>query len=101
MSSLYFYHIPLDIVFVVRGPQLLKFMHFKNGCSEGNIQWQLVQVNRGEEVSNALILSQTQEVLLSIKGEGQRWSEGDKALLIFRGWVQRGGPGGDRGDGSR
>lgn len=50
----------------------------------------MVQVNRTEEVSDALILSQVQDIFLPIKREGQRWSEGDKALLIFR-WGLEGG----------
>ncbi len=87
---------PLDILFVAGWPLPPKLLYFQSGCSEkGYIQGQLFQVNRGEEVSDALILSQAQEVLPPIKREGQRRSEGDKALLIFRGGFGGGGHGGD------
>lgn len=73
---------------------------FPKLLSDGQIQGQLFQVKRGEEVSDALVLSQAQEVLLPINRKVQRWSEGYKALLIFSRALTGGGCGGDRGDGS-
>lgn len=78
-----------------------KLLHFQIGFSDWHIQGQLVQVNRGEEVSDALILSQAQEVFLAIHREGHRRSESYKALLIFRGGTEGGRHGGKIVDGSR
>lgn len=84
-----------NILFVWRYPFPPNLLNFQKGFSEeGHILGQLVQVNRGEEVSDALILCQAQEVLLPIKREGQGWSEGDKALLVFRGGLEGGKRGG-------
>lgn len=76
-------------------------MHFPIGFSDRHIQGQLVQVNRGEEVSDALILSQAQEVFLAIHRERHRRSEGYEALLILRGGMEGGRHGGKSVDGSR
>lgn len=78
-----------------------KLMHFPIGFSDRHIQGQLVQVNRGEEVSDALILSQAQEVFLAIHRERHRRSEGYEALLILRGGMEGGRHGGKSVDGSR
>lgn len=57
---------------------------FPTGGSGRHFQGQLVQIHRGEEVSDALILSQAQVVLRPFQREPRGRSEGDKALLLFR-----------------
>lgn len=73
---------------------------FPNWGSDHLIQEQLFQVSRGEEVSDAFVLSQTHEVLLPIEGKVQRWSEGYKALLVLSRLLTGGGCWGDRADSS-
>lgn len=84
------------------GCPLSQELSFHSGFSEmGHIQI-AVQLIRGEQVSDALILSNAQKVLFPIRREGQRWSKAEEALLVLRGGfgggergVQR-GRGGDR-----
>lgn len=67
-------------------------------CSEKrNIQRQLVQVDRREEVSNALPVSHTHNAALLIVRESHRGSESNKTAL--RGGLEGGESGGHRRNG--
>lgn len=92
-----FLWIPHDILFMWRYPFPAKWLAVQQGWSE-HIQGQQVRVSR-VKVSDALILSQTRDVVLPLDRHSRRWSKRDKGLLVFGrglwgGW--RGGAGGDR-----